>query len=364
MLDVNQEVRVEVPLLAGKSSERVNVTATRSLVRTDSASVGGVIDNRQITGTAARRPQLLSSLSLLLPGVVPAAAGSAGSVRGDFAININGAREDSNNFLLDGVFNGDPKLNGIGVTPPVDAVREFEVATSTYDASFGRNGGGQVNVVLQIRRQPAPRHRLRILPQLASLDARNFFAPAHRKQRRSISAISSAPRWAGPWSGTVRSSSPTTRAGACAKASPEMTNVPTAARTRGRFFAQQPSYCHRSVHAARRSPAIVDSAGPPRSGRPGHRGACIRCPTASVPGQNFVSSPRCGDRDDHFDVRLDHSLRRRPNMTFRYSFGDRSLFEPSPAPASSVAVPGFGNNVPTARAERHGRARRTSSRPT
>src|SRR4051812_41109415 len=39
LLDVNQEVRIEVPLLAGKSTEQVNVTATRGLVRTDSASV-------------------------------------------------------------------------------------------------------------------------------------------------------------------------------------------------------------------------------------------------------------------------------------------------------------------------------------
>src|SRR5207244_4045222 len=88
-------------------------------------------------------------LSLLLPGVVPAAPGSAGSVRGDFAINVNGGREDANNFLLDGVYNGDPKLNGFAVNPPVDAIREFEVLTSTYDASFGRNAGAQINVVLR-----------------------------------------------------------------------------------------------------------------------------------------------------------------------------------------------------------------------
>ena len=88
-------------------------------------------------------------LSLLAPGTAPPSQGSAGSVRGDFAINVNGAREDANNFLLDGVYNGDPKLNGIGVTPPVDAIREFEVLTSTYNASFGRNAGGQINVVLQ-----------------------------------------------------------------------------------------------------------------------------------------------------------------------------------------------------------------------
>ena len=49
-------------------------------------------------------------------------------------------RADSNNFLLDGVYNVDPKLNTFTASaPPVDAIREFEIATSTYDAAFGRN---------------------------------------------------------------------------------------------------------------------------------------------------------------------------------------------------------------------------------
>ncbi|MCI0663233.1 MAG: TonB-dependent receptor plug domain-containing protein [Acidobacteria bacterium] len=88
-------------------------------------------------------------LSLLVPGATPAAQGSAGSVRGDFTFNINGTREDSNNFLLDGVYNVDPKLNTFGVKPPVDAIREFEVLSSAYDASFGRSAGAQVNIVLK-----------------------------------------------------------------------------------------------------------------------------------------------------------------------------------------------------------------------
>jgi hypothetical protein len=37
-------------------------------------------------------------------------------------MHVNGAREDANNFILDGVYNGDPKLNGVGVTPPPDAI--------------------------------------------------------------------------------------------------------------------------------------------------------------------------------------------------------------------------------------------------
>ena len=52
-------------------------------------------------------------LSLLAPGTAPAAPGSASSVRGDFAFTANGAREDFNSYLLDGVDNVDPKLNTV-----------------------------------------------------------------------------------------------------------------------------------------------------------------------------------------------------------------------------------------------------------
>ena len=102
---------------------------------------------------------------------------SAGSVRGDFAIQVNGAREDANNFLFDGVYNGDPKLNGVGVTPPVDAIREFEVLTHTYDASFGRNAGGQINVVLNSGTNTVHGTAWEFFRNAASNET-NHFAPA------------------------------------------------------------------------------------------------------------------------------------------------------------------------------------------
>src|ERR1035441_10099307 len=145
---LNQDVTIEILLHPGLRKDTVQVTAVADVLRTGSAALGGVVDNRHITGLPLDGRNFFE-LGLLLAGVAPAAQGSAGSVRGAFAVNINGAREDANNFLLDGVFNGDPKLNGIAVTPPVDAVGEFEVATSGYDAGFGRNGGGQFNVVLK-----------------------------------------------------------------------------------------------------------------------------------------------------------------------------------------------------------------------
>ena len=176
-LAVDQELRVEVPLLAGNRTETIEVTAARAMVRTDSAALGAVIENRNITGLPLDGRNFYE-LALLIPGAAPAAPGSAGSARGDLALNINGAREDSNNFLLDGIYNGDPKLNTFGVTPPVDAIQEFEVLTSVYDASFGRNSGGQVNVVLKSGTNTLHGSAYEFFRN-GALDARNFFAPAH-----------------------------------------------------------------------------------------------------------------------------------------------------------------------------------------
>ena len=132
---VNQEVRLDVTLyVAGTHVDPVIVADAASPLKYESASLGAVIDNRQVTGLPLDGRNFLE-LSLLTPGAAPAAQGSAGSVRGDFTFNINGSREDANNFLLDGVYNVDPKLNTFGVKPPVDAIREFEVLTSAYDAS-------------------------------------------------------------------------------------------------------------------------------------------------------------------------------------------------------------------------------------
>ncbi|HYK22478.1 MAG TPA: carboxypeptidase-like regulatory domain-containing protein, partial [Pyrinomonadaceae bacterium] len=142
---VNQEQRLDVTLEIGRPSVPEVESTYISELKKDSASLGTVIENRQITSLPLDGRNFYE-LSLLVPGAVPPAPGSAGSVRGDFAFSVNGAREDANNFLLDGVYNTDPKLNTFGVRPSVDAIHEFEMLTSTYDASFGRNPGAQVNV--------------------------------------------------------------------------------------------------------------------------------------------------------------------------------------------------------------------------
>jgi hypothetical protein len=338
-LAVDQELHVEVPLLAGNRTDTIEVIAARAMLKTDSAALGTGIENRNITGLPLDGRNFYE-LALLVPGAAPAAPGSAGSVRGDLALNINGAREDSNDFLLDGVYNGDPKLNTFGVTPPVDAIQEFEVLTSAYDASFGRNAGGQVNVVLKSGTNSLHGGAYEFFRNRA-LDGRNFFAPADQPkpqyQRNQFGASVGGPIrkdrtffFADYEGRRVR------------KGITQVSNVPTLAERTGDFSAdsqpvmnpltQQP-FPGNKIPAPYLNPVGVAIA------------ALYPTPNRAVAGQNFVSSPTERDRDDHFDVRLDHQLARGSDLAFRYSFADRSLFEPFTGSGFST-VPGYGDNVP------------------
>ena len=337
-LNVNEAARADFILQAGGRTEQTSVNAVAEDLRTETVAMGALIDNRTIRALPLDGRNFYE-LSLLAPGTAPAAQGSAGSVRGDFAIHVNGAREDANNFILDGVYNGDPKLNGAGVTPPVDAIREFEILTHTYDASFGRNAGGQINVVLNSGTNVIHGAAWEFFRN-AALDERNHFAPAGetpRYQQNQFGFAIGGPIvkdrtfFFGDYEGRR------TREGIT-----RITNVPTALERNGDFsqspvapidlFTQQPFPGNRipaqRIHPVGRAIANL-----------------YPLPNRDVFGQNFLSSPVLRDRTHHFDTRLDHKITEFSDFALRYSCADRLLFEPF-AGATFARIPGFGNEVP------------------
>jgi len=339
-LQVNQELRLDISLDVGPISEELVVTAPETALRKDSSVVGTVIENRQITNLPLDGRNFLE-LSLLVPGVSPAAQGSANSVRGDFAFSVNGAREDSNSFLLDGVYNIDPKLNSVAVTPPVDAIREFELLTSTYDASFGRNVGGQVNVVLKSGSNSLHGSAYEFFRN-AALDARNFFAPADhgdpKYQRNQFGFALGGPIVKNRTFFFVDYEGSRVREGIT-----RVTNVPTLAERNGDFsqslFAPPINPFTQSPFQGNQIPDFfINPIGRAIA-------ALYPAPNRNVPFENFVSSPTLRDRNDHFDVRVEHAISRSSQLIGRYSFADRELFEPFTGP-SFPAVPGFGDTVP------------------
>src|SRR5229473_4014784 len=113
-------------------------------------------------------------LALLTPGVLPPVQNSELSTRGNFAMHANGAREEYNNFLLDGVDNNDPDVNRYTLQPPLDAIQEFKISTNCYSAEYGRSAGGQVNVVTRSGSNELHGFAYEYLRN-RDLDARNFF---------------------------------------------------------------------------------------------------------------------------------------------------------------------------------------------
>jgi len=341
ILQVNQELRLDRSLEVGEiTGSSDNLYAVEPLLKQDSPSLGTVIENRQVENLPLDGRNFYE-LSLLVPGAVPPAQGSAGSVRGDFAFSVNGAREDSNNFLLDGVYNVDPKLNTFAVRPPVDAIREFEIATSTYDAAFGRNPGAQVNVVLKSGSNDF-HGSVYEFHRNAALDARNFFAPSNEPAPKYIRN-----QFGVSFGGPVRRDRSfffvDYEGGRSREGLTRVTNVPTAAERAGDF-----------------SQSLLGRPRNPLTGQPFDGGvipgpfihpvgrsiaALYPLPNRAAAFANFVSSPTQRDDNDHFDARLDHLLNEKTSLAFRYSLGDRRFFEPFAGPTLS-AVPGYGNEVP------------------
>ena len=151
-IEVNQRVRLDVVLKAGGVAQSVEVSATVPLLHVSDATVGEVIDRRQVAELPLNGRQFLE-LALLVPG----AHTSHGAQMGDMsplywrpgqssAISISGARPNSNVYLLDGTVNTDPTFNTFVISLPPDAIQEFQIQTGTYTAELGA-GTGQINVV-------------------------------------------------------------------------------------------------------------------------------------------------------------------------------------------------------------------------
>lgn len=316
VLAVNQERRADAQLEVGALTDRVEVSAPAADLRRDTPAVGTVVENRQILAMPLDGRNFLE-LTLLAPGAVPAAQGSAGSVRGDFAFSVNGGREDFNSFLLDGADNVDPKLNTTGVRPPVDAIREFEVLTSTPEAALGRQGASQVSVVMKSGTNQLQGTAYTFLRN-GALDATNYFAPKGEpdpEYQRTQSGFSIG----GP---IVRDRTFFFADYEAARADEGLTRVTTVPTDAARN-ALPVSLTHPVGRAV---------------------AALYPSPNRSTQVGNYVSSPTQRDNTDHFDVRSDTAFGAAFDLMTRYSFADRRLYEPFSGPSFSM-LPGYGSDV-------------------
>ena len=145
---VTETADVSPQLQVGAATTNVQVTAEAPLVQTETASTGRVVEEREVheLPLPTRNYQQLLGLQ---PGTSIPLTNNIALGRGDVDINVNGQQATSNNVLIDGI-----QVNSIGTnsTPnipvsSIDSVEEFIVQTSLYDATQGRNTGGNVALI-------------------------------------------------------------------------------------------------------------------------------------------------------------------------------------------------------------------------
>src|SRR6266850_21750 len=147
---ITETTRITITLKPGTVSEKVEISAQVTSVETTNATTGQSIDSVTIRDLplATQNYQQLLTLST---GAQSELNASAQLGRGNVRIIVNGQREDNNNYLIEGISATDYNVaQSTNVPlPNPDVIQEFKVQTSLYDASQGRNGGGNVNAILK-----------------------------------------------------------------------------------------------------------------------------------------------------------------------------------------------------------------------
>jgi hypothetical protein len=147
---ITETTKVTITLKPGSVSEKVEISAQITTVETTNATTGqslGTETVRELPLATQNYQQLLT----LSTGAQSELNASAQLGRGNVRVIVNGQREDNNNYLIEGISATDYNVAQATYIPlpNPDVIQEFKVQTSLYDASQGRNGGGNVNAILR-----------------------------------------------------------------------------------------------------------------------------------------------------------------------------------------------------------------------
>ena len=181
-LNVTENPVLDRTLEVGAQSEQVTVEATAETLQTSSSTLGTVVGSTTMTELPLANRNFTQIIGLSAGANVPVNNATSFG-KGTLDISVNGATPGQNNFQMDGVAiqsmagNGSANDGGIYVgiaVPNPDSIQEFKIQTSTYDASYGRNPGANVNVVTKSGTNTWHGTAFEFLRN-AHLDANDFF---------------------------------------------------------------------------------------------------------------------------------------------------------------------------------------------
>jgi len=176
-MDVASTVVQDVHLQVGDVSQEVTVRSQTAPIDRATTSVGHVIDGRTVQEMPLNGRYFLD-LAVLSPGSVtaPQTGFSAAPSRGlgALAINTAGNREETVNYMINGITLNDLVFSSILFQPSISVIQEFKIDNSTFSAEYGQSSGAIVNLAT---RSGASRFHGELFEFLRNnaMDARNFF---------------------------------------------------------------------------------------------------------------------------------------------------------------------------------------------
>ncbi len=200
-LQVDQNVTTNIRLGVASTGEVVQVEGAAPIIDAQTITVGQVIDQKTVQEIPLNGRHFLD-LTNLTPGtVVPPVTGSLTSASrglGANSFDTAGQREDTVNFMINGVNLNDQSQNQITFQPSINTTSEFKISNSTYSAEYGRSSGAIVNVATRSGTNALHGEAFDYLRN-NYFDARNYFNRKPSRQnafiRNNFGGAFSGPLW-------------------------------------------------------------------------------------------------------------------------------------------------------------------------
>ena len=323
---VGARQRVDLALAIGKVGETVEVTGASPLLQTDSSDRGQIIAKEQIVNLPLNGRNY-ADLALLSPGVRK----SAISDSRDASFNVNGLRSAVNSFILDGVDNNSYGTSNQGFSNQLvqvspDAVEQFKVQTNNFSAEYGRTGGAVINASMRSGTNAFHGTGWEF-NRNTKLNAEGFFHPTSGKpkfDRNQFGFVLGGPiaRNRTFFFTDYEGFRQTTKV-------PTFASIPTDAMRAGSLGKAifNPLTGETYADGVIPASAITSFAKKVLAGLPS--------PTRAGIANNFDSLPEGTNRNNKFDVKIDHQFSPRMTAFGRVSHRKANNFEPPPIPGET-----------------------------
>lgn len=346
VLQVDQFARMDIVLEPGLMTEAIQISNNEPLLKTESSSLGQVIDGRTMRDLPLNGRNYLQ-LAKLTSGVVESASNDRASSGGAFV--ANGVRSQLNNFILDGVDNNSRILDfqnssNLVVQPSIDALAEFKVQTHNFSAEYGHSAGAVINVVTKSGTNKY-HGTLFEYHRNSVFDARHFFSNPKEKKPLLIRnqfggtiggpIVSNRTFFFGSYEGTREHRGVT-----------YLRTVPTEALRNGNFGSTpiyDPLTTKRLPNGTYTRTQFLNNAIPKERFDPVAVKLMALLPLPNLPGSinNYSITRNQSVARNQYDFRLDHRLTRNNNLFGRFSMGELDSMTPGPYLPPLVGSPDF-----------------------